>query len=65
MSFEEIDTIGDHKIFKYDISNHDFIHFFINLYKEKNLDQLHLKSENYNLLKSIFLQCHKAQTIGK
>ena len=51
MSFEEIDTIGDHKIFKYDISNHDFIHFFINLYKEKNLDQLHLKSENYNLLK--------------
>jgi perosamine synthetase len=43
--------IGDHKIFNYDANKYNFIEYFNNLYNETNLEMLHLKSNNYNLLK--------------
>jgi perosamine synthetase len=43
--------IGDHKIFNYDLDKYNFIEYFKNLYNETNLEMLHLKSNNYQLLK--------------
>ena len=42
---------GDHKIYKYNTNKHPFIKYFNNLYNEEKLDELHLKSINYNYLK--------------
>ena len=42
---------GDHKIYSYNIKEHKLIKYFKNLYDEENLDMLHLKSKDYNLLK--------------
>ena len=42
---------GQHKIFTYNIDKHPFIKFFTDLYNEKNLDMLHLKSQDYTSLK--------------
>lgn len=44
-------TWGDHKIYTYDINQHQFIRYFNELYNEKNLDTLHLKSQDYLCLK--------------
>ena len=38
---------GEHKIYKYDTNKHPFREFFENLYNEKNLNMLHLKSSDY------------------
>ena len=42
---------GDHKIYTYDIHQHQFIQYFNELYNEENLDTLHLKSQDYICLK--------------
>ena len=42
---------GDHKIFKYDTDKHPFINYFKKLYNEEDLENLHLKSLDYNYLK--------------
>lgn len=38
---------GDHKIFSYDTINNKFIEYFQTLFDEKQLDMLHLKSNDY------------------
>ena len=45
-------NIGDHQIFNYNIDKHPFVDFFKNLYKENNLEKLHLKSNDYTYLKN-------------
>ena len=49
--FVKVSELGNHQIYKYDIDKHDFIDYFKKLYKEQNLSMLHLKSNDYNLLK--------------
>lgn len=44
---------GDHKIFTYDISKHPFIDYIKELFDEKELEKLHLKSNDYNEVKDI------------
>ena len=39
---------GDHKIYTYDLNKHPFINYIQELFNEKELDQLHLKSNDYN-----------------
>lgn len=49
--FKLLKQRGDHKIYSYDKDNHEFITFFKELYNENNLQQLHLKSRDYDLVK--------------
>ena len=44
---------GDHKIFNYDVNKHPFIEYFIKLFNEKNLENLHLKSQDYLKVKDV------------
>jgi perosamine synthetase len=44
---------GDHKIYNYDINKHPFIEYFKNLFEEENLDELHLKSKDYQEVKDV------------
>ena len=44
-------TWGDHSIYKYDLSKHQFVQYFKNLFKVENLEKLHLKSNDYNQVK--------------
>ena len=44
MSFKIKNIIGDHSIYKIDISKHKFIEYFKSLYDYENLQQIHLKS---------------------
>ena len=44
---------GHHKIFSYNTSNNKFLEYFQELYDEKQLDMLHLKSSDYNMAKDI------------
>lgn len=44
---------GDHEIYKFDINKHDFIQYFIKLYNEKDLENLHLKSKDYLDVKDV------------
>lgn len=43
---------GDHKIYSYNIQEHEFIKYFNELYEEENLSMLHLKSADFNYLKN-------------
>ena len=43
---------GDHKIFSYPTIKNHFLEYFQNLFNEKELDKLHLKSLDYNIAKS-------------
>ena len=47
---------GDHKIYNYDTNRHPFIDYIKELYNENQLDQLHLKSTDYNEFKDNYLQ---------
>ena len=49
--FEEKRAWGDHKVYTYDHGVHPFIEYFKDLYQHDELDQLHLKSEDFNYLK--------------
>ena len=49
--FNHIGHYGDHKIFTYDMNKYPFINYFKKLYNEENLENLHLKSQDYNYLK--------------
>ena len=44
---------GNHKIYNFDINKHPFIEYFINLFDEKNLEKLHLKSNDYLQVKDV------------
>lgn len=44
---------GDHKIYKFDINKHPFLEYFINLFHEKDLENLHLKSKDYLEVKDV------------
>lgn len=44
---------GDHKIFNFDINKHPFVEYFIKLYNEKDLENLHLKSKDYLDVKDV------------
>lgn len=44
---------GHHKIFSYNTSNNKFLEYFQELYDEKQLDMLHLKSSDYNMAKDM------------
>ena len=44
---------GDHKIYNYDTHKHPFINYIQKLFNEKELDQLHLKSNDYNEFKDV------------
>ena len=44
---------GDHKIYNYDTNRHPFIDYIKELYNENQLDQLHLKSTDYNEFKDV------------
>ena len=57
--FVKVSELGNHQIYKYDIDKHDFIDYFKKLYKEQNLSMLHLKSNDYNLLKHISINFRK------
>lgn len=50
--FEHINTWGDHNIYIYSKNRDHFIQYFQELYKEKNLEMLHLHSVDYNYLKN-------------
>jgi len=49
--FKQKISWGDHTIYQYDINKHPFIKFFKQLFNEENLDNLHLKSEDYKQVK--------------
>jgi len=44
---------GDHKIFNYDIHSHKFREYFENLYKTKNLEDLHYQSRDFEESKDV------------
>ena len=44
---------GDHKIYTYDLNKHPFIDYMKKLFNEKKLDELHLKSNDYNEFKDV------------
>jgi perosamine synthetase len=46
--FELKSTFGQHKILKIDSSYHKFKEYFIDLFKYEKLEQLHLKSKDYD-----------------
>ena len=39
---------GNHKIYTYEFNKYPFINYIQELFNEKELDQLHLKSNDYN-----------------
>ena len=41
-------TIGDHQIFTYNYEKYDFLGFFHNIYKTRDLENLHLQSNDFN-----------------
>ena len=45
--FKKKTTWGDHSIYQYDLSKHKFVQYFKTLFNEDNLEQLHLKSNDY------------------
>jgi perosamine synthetase len=49
--FTEKSRWGDHEIYKYDMEKHPFVTFFNKLFNEKNLQNLHLQSNDFNELK--------------
>ncbi len=49
--FNQKKSWGDHKIFNYDTGKHLFIEYFQNLFQTVNLDELHLKSTDYERYK--------------
>jgi hypothetical protein len=49
--FNKLRVYGQHNIYSYNIEKHSFIDYFKKLYNEENLEKLHLKSDDYNLLK--------------
>ena len=49
--FEQKHAWGNHKVYTYDHDIHPFIKYFKDLYQHDELDQLHLKSEDFNYLK--------------
>ena len=44
---------GDHKIYDFDINKHPFIEYFMKLFDEKDLENLHLKSKDYLEVKDV------------
>lgn len=44
---------GNHKIYNFDINKHPFIEYFMNLFDEKNLEKLHLKSKDFLQVKDV------------
>ena len=44
---------GNHKIYNYDISKHPFMDYFTKLFDEVDLEQLHLKSNDYQDVKEV------------
>ncbi len=44
---------GDHKIYHYDTNKHPFINYIQELFNEQKLNQLHLKSNDYNEFKDV------------
>mgnify|MGYP006101429249 CR=1 FL=1 len=44
---------GNHKIYNFDINKHKFIEYFIELFNEDNLENLHLKSSDYIKVKEV------------
>ncbi len=44
---------GDHKIYKFDINKHPFVEYFMKLFDEINLENLHLKSKDYQEVKDV------------
>ena len=44
---------GDHKIYNFDINKHPFIEYFVKLFNEEDLENLHLKSKDYNKVKDV------------
>lgn len=51
MSFTKVSEWGDHKTYTYDKSKHKFLEYFQNLYNEKDISMLHLKSADYMSVK--------------
>ena len=47
------ETWGNHKIFNYDIKKHPFINYLKELFNENELDNLHLKSQDFNEVKDV------------
>ena len=50
--FNKINSWGNHQTYNYDINKHPFIKFFKELFDTENLDELHLKSKDYNDVKN-------------
>ncbi len=50
--FQLKNTWGDHKTYSFNIKQHQFIQYFIDLFNEEQLSMLHLKSKDYNYLKN-------------
>ena len=44
---------GNHKIYTYDLNKHPFINYIQELFNEKELHQLHFKSNDYNEFKDV------------
>lgn len=49
---------GNHKIFSYNSTSFMFLEYFQNLFNEKKLDMLHLKSNDYNTAKDMIEMGH-------
>ena len=49
---------GNHKIFSYNFTSFMFLEYFQNLFNEKQLDMLHLKSIDYINVKDIIEMGH-------
>lgn len=49
--FNNKSKIGQHKIYSFDTNKNKFIEYFQKLFDESNLEQLHLKSSDYNIAK--------------
>ena len=49
--FNKINSWGNHETYNYVISKHPFIKFFKDLFNTENLEELHLKSKDYNEVK--------------
>ncbi len=50
--FKDKSHWGEHKIYTYDLHKHPFVLFFQRLFSEQNLQNLHLKSADYNEVKN-------------
>lgn len=51
--FIKLSTCGNHATYKYDIEKHPFIKFFKDLFDIENLEELYLKSSDYNMVKDM------------